>query len=199
MTTAPSRGSLFFCYREFCPWENSENFRRILPGTPESRGTHVQQCGPGALQGSVPPPGQPGVKQPSQRPETGDMFLKNVLKFILLYSKSFQKRRQLFAKMHTVYLRRRNKSKGKPDKARVLCGFPGVLPLLKTARGLAPSFLAGKKQSVLKGTQISSIPSPFPLLKRNQEFPLWLNGLRTQLVSMRIPGLAQCVKDLALP
>ena len=36
------------------------------------------------------------------------------------------------------------------------------------------------------------------------EFLLWLSGLRTQVVSMRmqilsIPGLAQWVKDLALP
>ena len=35
------------------------------------------------------------------------------------------------------------------------------------------------------------------------EFPLWLRGKKTRLVSMRIagliPGLAQWVKDLALP
>ena len=38
---------------------------------------------------------------------------------------------------------------------------------------------------------------------RNKEFPLWLSGLRTQSHLCEnpglIPGLAQCVKDLALP
>ena len=42
----------------------------------------------------------------------------------------------------------------------------------------------------------------YSLKKRFTEFPLWLSGLRTQLISMRIqgliPGISQWAKDLVL-